>query len=80
MQYGGAKNAEDRKKPKEIEKAAVEKTKRENSERIQREYEALNNPKEDKKEDTKEEKEEEEIVYQRAPKKKRRVVCCSSTK
>ena len=34
-------NAEERKKSKEIEKAAIETTKRANSERIQREYEAL---------------------------------------
>ena len=32
-------NSEERKKQKEIEKAAIEKTKRENSNRIQREYE-----------------------------------------
>ena len=64
-----SKNAEERKKAKEIERAAVEQTRRENSERIQREYDALH--KQEKKEV---EEEEEEIVYKKAPKKKRRVV------
>ena len=67
-----AKNAEDRKKSREIERAAVDKTKRENSERIQREYEALH-----KKEEVKQE--EEEIVYEKAPKKKRSVVVVQQT-
>ena len=48
-------NAEEKRKTKEIEKAAVEKTKRETSERIQREYDDLQREKQPS-------EEEEEIV------------------
>ena len=55
-------NAEERKKSKEIEKAAIETTKKANSERIQREYDALvSKPEEVQGEE--EVQEEDEIVY-----------------
>ena len=60
-----------RDKQKEIERAAVEKTKKEHSERVQREYDAL---KQEKEEESRQEEEEVEEVVQKKPRKKKRVV------
>ncbi len=58
-----------RDKEKEIERLAVQQTKKENSERIQREYEALTTSKKEEEDEV-----EEEVVYKKAPKKKKRIV------